>query len=84
MHAILFLERILCKKFICYAGIIAVIVFIVVMVFFYLQIGKKGADAGKIYVEESRGYINDAQKSMNDMNKSIEDAQKAANRALGR
>jgi Sec-independent protein translocase protein TatA len=67
-----------------YTGLIAVILFIALLVFFYLQIGKKGADAGATYTGELKGYANDAQKSMNDMNKSIEDAQKAANRALGR
>ena len=67
-----------------YAGLIAVIVFIAVMVFIYLQIGKKGADAGATYTGDLKGYAADAQKSMNDMNKSIEDAQKAANQALGR
>jgi len=66
------------------AGIIAVIVLTALLVFMYLQIGKKGADAGATYTGEMKGYAADAQKSVNDMNKSIEDAQKAANRALGR
>jgi|WetSurMetagenome_2_1015567.scaffolds.fasta_scaffold680859_1 hypothetical protein len=67
-----------------YAGLIAVIVFIVILAFIYLQIGRKGVDAGATYTRELKGDAVDAQKSMNDMNKSIEDAQKAANQALGR
>jgi len=67
-----------------YAGIIAVIVFIVVMVFFYLQIGKKGATEVKTYTEDLRGYKNDAQKSVDALNKSAEEAKKTADKMLGR
>jgi len=67
-----------------YAGIIAVIVFIVLMVFIYLQIGKKGADAGKTYTDDLKGYVNDAQKSVDALNKSVDDAKKAADKMLGK
>jgi hypothetical protein len=69
------------KKF---AGIIFAIAFIVVAVFFYLKIGKKGAVETKTYIENSAGYINDAQKSMDALNKSVEDGKKAADKMLGK
>jgi hypothetical protein len=67
-----------------YAGIIAVIVFIVIMVFIYLQIGKKGADAGKTYTEDLKGYVNDAQKSVDAVNKNAEESKKAVDKMLGK
>ena len=67
-----------------YAGIIAVIVFIVLMVFIYLQVGKKGATEVKTYTEDLSGYKNDAQKSVDEMNKSIEETKKAADKMLGK
>lgn len=65
-------------------GIVAAIIFIVVMVFVYLKIGKKGADEATIYVDTTAGNIQKARSAINEMNKSIEEAQKAADRALGR
>lgn len=65
-------------------GIVAAIIFIVVMVFVYLKIGKKGADEATIYVDTTAANIQKARSAINEMNKSIEESQKAADRALGR
>jgi len=67
-----------------YAGLIAAIIFIVLMVFMYLQIGKKGADTGKTYVEDSKGYMDQAQKSIDAINKSAEESKKAADMMRGK
>jgi hypothetical protein len=69
------------KKF---AAIIVAVIFIVVMVFIYLQEGKKGAETTKTYTEDLNGYKNDAQKSMDAINKSAEETQKAADKMLGK
>jgi predicted PurR-regulated permease PerM len=69
------------KKF---GGIIAVIIFIIVMVFIYLHVGKKGAAEVKTYTEDLSGYKNDAQKSVDAMNKNIEESKKAADKMLGK
>jgi hypothetical protein len=66
------------------AGIIIAVIFIVVAVFVYLKIGKKGAEATKTYVENSAGYINDARTSVDALNKSTEEAKKAADKMLGK
>jgi hypothetical protein len=66
------------------AGIIIAVIFIVVAVFVYLKIGKKGAETTKAYVETSAGYINDAQTSVDALNKSTEEAKKAADKMLGK
>jgi hypothetical protein len=65
-------------------GLILAIIFIVVIVFIYLQIGRKGADTAKTYVEDSKGYVDQARKSINDMNKSTEEARNAADKMMGR
>jgi hypothetical protein len=59
-------------------------IFIVLAVFIYLQIGKKGADVGQTYTEDLKGYVNDAQKSVDAVNKSAEDAKKAADKMMGK
>jgi H+/gluconate symporter-like permease len=66
------------------AGFIIAVIFIVVAVFVYLKIGKKGAEVTKTYVETSAGYINDAQTSVDALNKSTEEAKKTADRMLGK
>ena len=66
------------------AGVIIAIIFIVIMVFVYLKIGKKGAEELKIHAETSAGYIEDAQKSVDALNKSTEESKKAADKMLGR
>jgi uncharacterized protein YxeA len=67
-----------------YAGIIALAIFIVLAVFIYLQIGKKGTTTFKTYVEDSKGFVDQAQKSMNDLNKSTEETKKAADQMMGK
>jgi hypothetical protein len=69
------------KKF---AGIIAAVIFIVIAVFVYLHIGKKGAEETKTYVERSAGYVNDARTSVDALNRSAEEGKKAADRMLGK